>query len=264
MSQVRPLLAATRNDDELRKKEAELALIKERAERDQKEKEALETLKMSLEAEKRKVEDKLEAERALALDKDGLLERSKKRESDLEDEVAALQSDLDELDSQLDRVMKQKKEAEEKYASLMQAFDEAAEHLVRLEAEGKESATREAELNGLLDVAREEINTMRGQHDELKKMREESKSLVLQREEDLARAKERMDVAVKELEGKLLLEQRQRYDIHPTTILVISDQLIDMWLGILSRARTMTWKQIRGRLKNSLLRWRVRPQSIRR
>ncbi|KAG6878458.1 hypothetical protein C0993_006298 [Termitomyces sp. T159_Od127] len=209
-TKVRPLLAATRNDDELRKKEAELALIKERAERDQKEKEALETLKMSLEAEKRRVEDKLEAERALALDKDALLERSKKREGDLEDEVTAMQADLDELDSQLDRAMKQKKEAEEKHASLMQAFDQAAEHLVRLETEAKESATREAELNDLLDAAREEINAMRGQHDELRKLSEESKSLVLQREEDLARAKERMDAAVKELEGKLVSEQRQR------------------------------------------------------
>ncbi|KNZ77855.1 Myosin-11 [Termitomyces sp. J132] len=209
-TKVRPLLAATRNDDELRKKEAELALIKERAERDQMEKEALETLKMSLEADKRKVEDQLEAERALALDKDALLERSKKREGDLEDEVAALQTDLDELDSQLDRAMKQKKEAEEKHASLMQAFDQAAEHLVRLEAEGKDWATREAELNGLLGAAQEEMSIMRGQHDELQKLSEELKNLASQREEDLGRAKERMDMAVKKLEGEIASEQRQR------------------------------------------------------
>ena len=65
-------------------------MVKERAERDQREKEALEKLKMQLEAEKRKVEEDLEAERTLALDKDALLERSKKREMDLEDEDAMM------------------------------------------------------------------------------------------------------------------------------------------------------------------------------
>ncbi len=45
----------------------ELALFKERAERDKQEKEALAKLKMTLGASKRKVEDELEAERALAV-----------------------------------------------------------------------------------------------------------------------------------------------------------------------------------------------------
>ncbi len=57
-------MAATRNDEELRAKELELALVKERAEHDKQEKEALAKLKMTLEASKRKVEDELEAERA--------------------------------------------------------------------------------------------------------------------------------------------------------------------------------------------------------
>jgi len=104
--QVRPLLAATRNDDELRKKDAELGLIRERAERDQREREALESLKMRLEQDKRKVEDDLEAERSLGIDKDALLERSKKREGELEDDVQALQADIDTLDSHLDRALK--------------------------------------------------------------------------------------------------------------------------------------------------------------
>ncbi|KAH6904305.1 P-loop containing nucleoside triphosphate hydrolase protein [Coprinopsis sp. MPI-PUGE-AT-0042] len=49
-TKVRPLLAATRNDEELRKREAELQLAEERAERERQAKEALETLKMTLEA----------------------------------------------------------------------------------------------------------------------------------------------------------------------------------------------------------------------
>ncbi|KAF7356757.1 Myosin II heavy chain [Mycena venus] len=207
-TKVRPLLAATRNDDELRKKEAELMLIKERAERDKQEREALESLKMSLEAEKRKVEEELEAERGLAMDKDALLERSKKRESELEDEVAALQGDIDMLDSQLDRVLKIQKETEEKHENLRQMFDQAAEHLVRLETEQKEWVAREEELNAQLLEAQQGSDTMRTDLDELHKVGEELKNLALQREEDLARAKERTDITVKELEGKLEAEHR--------------------------------------------------------
>ncbi|KAJ7433184.1 P-loop containing nucleoside triphosphate hydrolase protein [Mycena galericulata] len=149
-TKVRPLLAATRNDDELRKKEAELVLIKERADRDKQELEALENLKMTLEAEKRKVEEELEAEHGLALDKDALLERSKKREGELEDEIAALQADLDELGSQRDSLMQLQKKTKEKHENLRQMFDQAADHVVRLETEQKEWAAREAELNAQL------------------------------------------------------------------------------------------------------------------
>jgi myosin protein heavy chain len=183
-------------------------LIKERAERDKQEREALETLKMALEAEKRKVEEELEAERGLALDKDALLERSKKREGELEDEVGALQADLDLLDSQLDRVLKIQKESEEKHESLRHMFDQAAEHLVRLETEQKEWAAREVDLNSQLVEAQQGMDTMRTTLDELHKVSEELRNLALQREEDLARAKERSELSVRELEGRLEAELR--------------------------------------------------------
>lgn len=209
-TKVRPLLAATRSDEELRKKDAELVLIRERAERDKKEREALENLKMSLESEKRKVEEALEAERALALDKESLLERSKKRESDLGEEVAAMQSDLDLLDSQLDRAMKLQKESEEKYESLRVAFDQAAEHLVRMESEQQEWAKKEAGLLEELHRAQEECDTLVHNQEELRKIGEEFKDIVLQQEEDFGRTKDRLSSSVKELEGKLETEQRAR------------------------------------------------------
>lgn len=185
-------------------------MIKERAERDKKEREALETLKMSLEAEKKKMEDELEAERALALDKDGLLDRSKRREGELEDEVSALQADLELLDSQLDRALKLQKESEEKHEGMRQMFDQAAEHLVRLENEQKAWMTREVELNEQIGGANEEIEVLRGHVDELRKVSEDLKNLTMQREEDLVRTRDRTDVVVKELEGKLEVELRNK------------------------------------------------------
>ncbi|KAI8973163.1 P-loop containing nucleoside triphosphate hydrolase protein, partial [Trametes punicea] len=207
-TKVRPLLAATRNDDELRKKEAELLLAKERAERDQKEREALESLKMRLEAEKRKVEEDLEAERALGVDKDALLERSKKHELELEEEVAALQADLDTLDSQLDRALKLQRESEEKHKTLQQAFDQAAEHLVKLESEQQEWHAREVELGKQLDEALEDLDILAAEKEMLEKQAEELKNVVAQRDEDLARAKERMESTMSDLDTKLVIEQR--------------------------------------------------------
>ncbi|CAL1710675.1 unnamed protein product [Somion occarium] len=209
-TKVRPLLAATRNDEELRRKEAELILAKERAERDKQEREALENLKMRLESEKSKVEDALEAERALALDKDALLERSKKREAELEEEINALQADLDTLDNQLDRALKLQKESEEKHETLRQAFDQAAEHLVRLESEQQEWVAKEAELSAHLEDAQEDIDILNAEKEELQKVAEELKNLVVQREEDVARMKERMETAVSDLDSKLSGELRNR------------------------------------------------------
>ena len=208
--QVRPLLAATRNDEELRKKEAELRLIKERAEWDKQEREALENLKMTLETEKRKIEDELEGERALGLDKDALLERSKRREGELEEEVAALQADLDTLDSQLDRALKIQRESEEKNETLRMAFDQAADHLVRLESQQQEWVGREAELTELVAAAQQEIEALHGDKEELQKVSEDLTSLVSEREQDLSRAKERMEVAIADLETKLGSEVRNR------------------------------------------------------
>ena len=90
-TKIRPLLAATRTDEELRKREMELAQVQERAQRDAEERMKLEKVKMGLELEKKKVQEALESERALSMDKDAVLARSKEREAALEEEVAAMQ-----------------------------------------------------------------------------------------------------------------------------------------------------------------------------
>lgn len=209
-TKVRPLLAATRNDEELRKKEAELELVRERAERDQREKEALEALKMRLEQEKRKVEVELEAERNLAIDKDALLERSKKRESELEEEAIALQADIETLESQLDRAMSAKAAVDKKYEGLKDAFDEASSHLARLEKEVENRSIQEADIVKKLKAAEESITALTVVKEDSEKAKEELQLSLVNREEDIVRVKERMDVAVSELRTKLLAEIEAR------------------------------------------------------
>ncbi|TBU55401.1 hypothetical protein BD310DRAFT_979632 [Dichomitus squalens] len=90
-----------------------------------------------------------------------------------------LQADLDTLDSQLDHA---------------EAFNQAAEHLVRLESQRSDWVEREEKLNKDLDEAQEEIDAFAAKKEVLEKQAEEPKNLIAQREEDLARAKERMSI----------------------------------------------------------------------
>jgi myosin protein heavy chain len=165
---------------------------------------------MSLEVQKRKVEEELAAERSLALDKDVLLERSKRREAELAEEVALLQADLETLDSQLDRAMKIQKESDEKYETLRQAFEEATGHLVRLESAQKEWASQEARLTMELKGRGGEAISLQAEKENLRKMNEELKNSVSQRDEDLTRIKERKALEISDLNSKLAAEQRQR------------------------------------------------------
>ncbi|TFL04001.1 P-loop containing nucleoside triphosphate hydrolase protein [Pterulicium gracile] len=219
-TKVRPLLAATRNDEELRLKELELALAKERAEREKQEREAFEKLKEGLEVEKRRIEDELAGERALSAEKDELVGRSKLVEQELREEIDDLHKDIDELDSQLDRVMKLQKEREGKFAETQQAFNLAAEHVVNLEGEHKE---REAELQDQLFAVQEDLQRSMTDRDELQRLSEEFKNLVVQREEDLTRMKERTESTVQDLEVKLTEEQRNRCDRGDLCVKVTED-----------------------------------------
>lgn len=184
----------------------ELQLVKERAERDQRERENLENVKMTLEAEKQTVIKELEAERVLVLDKDQLLKRSKDREVELEEEIVALHADLDVLDSQLDRALQLQKEGDEKYEKLRQAFNQAAEHLVRLESEQNEWRIKEAEFVVLHSAMERNVLQMQKERDELQRSNEDLTTSVSQREEDLTRLKDRAEASTNELQAKVQAE----------------------------------------------------------
>lgn len=208
------MLTATRNEEELRRKETELALAKERAERDKQEREALQKLKMELEAEKRKVEEQLETERNIALEKDRLLERSKKQESDLADEVVALQQDLEVVDQQLDAAMKLQKETEEKRRELQLKYEEAANLLQNLESAEVSWKGREKELTTSIQEADEKINALSKSRDAHAKKSEDLKQKLADKEQDIARVKERMEATVADLETKLAQETKARLVKH--------------------------------------------------
>ncbi|KJA24977.1 hypothetical protein HYPSUDRAFT_200219 [Hypholoma sublateritium FD-334 SS-4] len=158
----------------------------------------------------RKIEDELEAGRVLAIDKDALLDRTTQRESEIEEEIVALQADVATLDSQLSRAMRLQKESEVN----MKAFARLSTRQPNILCIWNRARNRglHAKRSSPLNSQRrmEEIETLHADIYDIQKASEELQSLALQRKEDLVRTKERMDVAVTELQGKVEIEVKQR------------------------------------------------------
>ena len=104
------------------------------------------------------------------------------------------------------------KATEEKHGTLRVAFDEAAEHLIRFEAEQKEWKFEHEELSQSLQTAEEKIEALQSERDELHKLSDGSKRQLSDREEDLARARDKMEATIADLEAKLATESRNRYE----------------------------------------------------
>lgn len=165
---------------------------------------------MELESEKRKIEEQLEAERNLALEKDRLLERSKKHESDLTDDVLALQADLETVDAQLDRAMKLQKDTDEKLRALQLKYDEANSRLQILESSDASWKTREQALLASIQRTEQEMSTMVATRATLEKTRDELQQKLTEKGEDISRVRDRMEASIAELEGKLAQETKAR------------------------------------------------------
>jgi myosin protein heavy chain len=204
---VRPLLAATRVDDELVKKQAELAMAKERAERDEKEKKKLEELRATLLTEKQKVELDLSSERQLGRDRDLMLERSKKREAELQDKINELESDLailgDDRETALREAAKLKDQLVHATANYGALIDQAA----MLEKQSQDWRTREADLLKESNDRSTSYSKLEMEKAGLSRKVEELKREVAQKEEATKRAKERAEMNVLELEKRLQLEK---------------------------------------------------------
>ena len=202
-TKVRPLLAATRTDEALRRKEAELLLVQERAQRDLEEKQRLEQLKVDLELERKRVQDALDSERALNIDKDTMLARSKERESELEGEIAAMQSDLDTLDSQLERALSAVQAGEIRYNELKSAYDQAAQRVAKLEAESQMYKAKEHTASESLEAVNAEVESLRTSKSSLTSKLADLERGLKEKEEDSKRAQRRLETAQSDLQGKL-------------------------------------------------------------
>ncbi|KAL0252329.1 hypothetical protein I308_101718 [Cryptococcus tetragattii IND107] len=204
---VRPLLAATKVDDELAKKRAELTMAKEQAERDEAERQRLEELRAGLLGEKEKMARDLESERDLGREKELMLERSKAREAELLEKIEELEKGNELLDKEREQAVMTADRIKEKLAQVQGNFEALVEQASLLEKQGSDWQKREAEL---LKDFKERSSTyakMEREKKDLEGQMGELKREVNSKEEAMKRLKERLEASRIELEKRLAMEK---------------------------------------------------------
>lgn len=212
---VRPLLAATKVDDELSVKRAELAMIKERAERDEAEKKRLEELKIALLSEKEKVEADLLAERDLAVEKDEMLKRAKEHEAQLQERVAELEAELEKVETARSEVSATGEKQRDALTKLQHKHDQLAQQISMLEKNELSWRNREAEL---LRTAKDRTAAhTKLENDKLavERQLEDLRRDIGTKDEATRRAADKKASEISELQ-KLLAEEKKKVEMHTT------------------------------------------------
>lgn len=206
---VRPLLAATRTDAEMALKAAELKQAQDRAERDATEKVKLEELRLSLQADKERVEKDLEAERYLMQEKDELLVRSKTAQAGQVERIAQLEAEIEKLEAARDEASVQRDAEAAAHSKLQSKYNGLAEQVRVLEKEGAEARQRETDLlaqsrdkSAAHAVLENEMLALAKEMDELRRSMGD-------REEAGRRAREKRDGEVDELK-RVLADERKK------------------------------------------------------
>ncbi|TKA57102.1 hypothetical protein B0A53_01058 [Rhodotorula sp. CCFEE 5036] len=176
---IRPLLAAARTDDDLRRKEAELVEAKKRAEAEEKERERLLALQSEYEQAQLELTQALHAERALAAEREALLKQSKEREVTLQDSVSAAEQEYETVSGQLERALEAKRSAEERLATLNDAYANQTKLVDTLQAAQAAWKAKEADMASQTSVRTEEWERLNAD-------RAQSASLVLDLKRELS------------------------------------------------------------------------------
>ncbi|KAI7941197.1 hypothetical protein MJO28_013482 [Puccinia striiformis f. sp. tritici] len=205
-TRVRPLLAATRDDNELRKKANELNQLKEKNEKERQEREKLEAMKNAVELEKQRVENELEQERLVSLNKEEQLIRSKEMEMALVEELEATRKELEALEDQFESELKMHHATKVAVQEIDNRKEDLTKQITELEAQRLKWADDESRLKATINDQQHLIQKLEEEKVELNRVHEDLKRQQAESEEDLERSEKRLKMVIAELEGKLEFE----------------------------------------------------------
>ncbi|KAK4447484.1 myosin type-2 heavy chain 1 [Podospora aff. communis PSN243] len=148
---MKPLLGATRTATEVKKRDELIRQLHDKMTVEAHDRQRLEEERRNVHAEMMRVQQTLESERALALDKEEIFKRLQLREVELEDKLAGALEDQEKLEDQLDSLLEAKKRAEEDVERYRVQLEQAASLISRLEEEKSELAGRVSDLERAID-----------------------------------------------------------------------------------------------------------------
>jgi myosin protein heavy chain len=201
---MKPLLGATRTSGEVRKRDEMIQKLNEKMKQEAAERQRLDDDRRNAHSEMQRIQQTLESERALALDKEEIFKRLQHREAELSDKIAGAMEDQEKLEDQLDDLLEAKKMAEQHAERWRSQLEHAGQIIAKLENEKKELAEK-------LDVLDTQIKDLAQTHSE--RSAEES----------------RLSQEVKMLQSQLSIKDRKAQDLESKLLKV--DQDLDIKLA---------------------------------
>ncbi|KAM3556024.1 hypothetical protein MY1884_005282 [Beauveria asiatica] len=203
---MKPMLGSTRTASEVKKRDVMIQQLNEKMRLELESKNKLEEERRNCFTEIARVQQTLESERALALDKEEIFKRLQKREAELEEKLSGALEDQERLEDELDEIMEAKVRAEEDLERHRTQLAQAASLIAKLEDEKKTLLARSAELE-------QSFNDISQQQSERSKQEE-----ALEREIKMLQSQLSLkDRKAQDLESKLLkVDQEVQVKLHET------------------------------------------------
>jgi myosin heavy chain 9/10/11/14 len=218
---MRPLLGGTRTAGEVKKRDEKIEQLQAKMEHDLVERQRIEEDRRRADGEIQRIQQTLESERALALDKEEIFKRLQNRENELSDKLAGAIADQETLEDQLDDMIASKKKVEEELTLRCTQLEQAGLIITRLEAEKKD--------------LQQEVDELDDQLDNLEKTRSEKDSHV-----------EGLDEEIRMLTSQLSLRDRKLKELE--TKLLKTDQDLDVKLASATKELHVSKTQIKDLL----------------
>ncbi|KAL8706057.1 MAG: hypothetical protein Q9201_000879 [Fulgogasparrea decipioides] len=190
---MKPLLGATRTAGEVKKRDEAIQQLETRIRRENEERQRLEEERRRTEGEVQRIQQTLESERSLALDKEEIFKRLQQRESELTEKLSGAIEDQEHLEDQMDELIDAKRRAEEQADKWREQLEQAGIIISRLEEDKRYLLDQATDLEDrLADIERVQTNK-KDTHDQILQ-----DNKMLQSQISLQQRK------VSDLEGKLL------------------------------------------------------------
>lgn len=157
-SRMKPLLGETRTANEVKRRDERIQLLEGKAQQDIAERHKVEEERRRTEIEMQKIQQVLESERALALDKEEIFKRLQVREVELSEKLAGAIADQENLEDQLDGLIDAKKRADDQLELRITQLEQAGEIIERFEAEKEEVQRHLQDLEQRLDGSEQALS----------------------------------------------------------------------------------------------------------
>ncbi|GAM85619.1 hypothetical protein ANO11243_036260 [Dothideomycetidae sp. 11243] len=202
-TRMRPLLGATRQATEVKKREEEIKKLQMLVQEEEISRQRVEEERRRAENDIQRIQQTLESERALALDKEEIFKRLQSRENELTEKLQDAIADQDHLEEQIDGLMSAKKSAEERSSTMQRQLEQAGAIISNLENEKQGLKDRISHLDQQI-VEVEQTKSLRSE------------------------AEEKLDQEIKMLQSHLSLKERKMQDLESKLLAVDQDMALQL------------------------------------